>query len=290
MADITPVLSEITTFLLETLRSADPRRFAIVHRVSRTATKFIQATSLRVEDFEDPQRSKRRGGIGYFKDMVESAPQVLVPDDLTPASLDVLSAMTVALVSASESNRKLRFAEVERITDCALHFIASVTPATEKSGKSGKVNVIACENPEEDYIRDAEEHAPVDTNQLRREILEIEGTDSQIRAEAALAQIAKDEATELAALLSALKTGPGNLGPVITARIEVLEKNLVFRMKGKNAVVSTNVLRGHQPGGEGEGDDHSQGHPHDAPRAPGPRDLPQARSEEPVRLQAVGDG
>lgn len=268
--DVAPVLREITNLLLETLRSTDPRRFAIVHHVNRTATRFIQATSVRAEDFEDKDTLERKRPPLFFRDG-DTAPRVLVPEELAPTSTAVLVAMTEAITIQLQTERSHRFKEAERLAECALSFIATVMPATKVESK-GATTVIACDDPEGDYIREGQTHAPRDTNQLRREILEIEGTDSQIRAELALAKIATEEAAELSHLLSAQKGGSDHdlYGPVAD-RIALLRAKIAFRSKGENGLVSANVSRGHQPRGEGARKDHSPGDAHAAQGEAGTR-------------------
>jgi len=104
MADSSATLTEMTEFMLETLRSSDPRRFFTVHRVSRTATKFIRATSLRVEDFEEQPSVKKSV---FFKERI-LAPQVLVPEPPSATVTAVLDSMTVAIVEVLGSSRPMR--------------------------------------------------------------------------------------------------------------------------------------------------------------------------------------
>lgn len=213
------------------------------------------------------ERLQKKRGL-LFKDH-DTTPQVLVPDELAPTSTAVLVAMTEAIAQHLQTDRTHRFTEVERLAECALNFIASVMPRT----KGETVRVINCDDPEGDYIRDAEENPPRDTNQLRREILEIEGTDSQIRAELALAKIATEEAAELSHLLTAQKASGSDhelYGPVAD-RIAQLRAKIAFRSKGENGVVSANVSRGHQPRGEGARENSSSGDTHAADRAEGAR-------------------
>ena len=126
--DVNPTLNEITKLILETVASEDRRRFAVAHRVSKTAMRFSQVFSLRVEDFNDDSTSKRRrGAIGYFKDN-DHTPQVLVPERPSSATVEVLTAMSKAVVMTLGSTDPLRFSAVERILDCAHCFIAALTP------------------------------------------------------------------------------------------------------------------------------------------------------------------
>ena len=259
MVDIARALNELTVYMADLLRSPDPRRFVIIHRVSRTATKLIQVTSLRVEDFEDP--TKKRGGIGYFKE------RELAPDAAVPATLDftakvVLDSIADAISATLTSSRKQRFCEVERFACCALNFLVA---ASQPEPSKKEETEIGCEDPEAAYIREGLMHArPVDTEQLRREILEIEGTQHGILAEVALAKVAHDEAAELAHLVAALRDCSPDVEGALRARIDQLKEKIIFRTKGSNGVVSADVSRGHQPGREEARDDPPQGHPHAA--------------------------
>lgn len=303
--DLTPVLESITQLLLAALRGTDPRRFAIVHQVSKSTIKLNQVLSQRVEDFEDPHRPKR-SGIGYFKEML-STPQVAVPRDLDSSAAEVLRAMTKGLEVLLTSSRRHRFNEVERLADAALHFIGSVAaPAEKRRGARGDVAAIGCADPEGAYVADGLEddeepavrraqaaalrNGPADENQLRREILEIEGVESQILGELATAKIAREEAAELAHLLDVQKSGDPSLLAPTTVRIEQLRAKLVFRTKGQqDAVVSANVLRGHLTGSEGTRDDPSESYPHAAERAHGSRSSPEESASEALRMFPMGE-
>lgn len=216
--DFTPALEALSALMRDTIQSADPRRFVIVHHLSKTAQQLIRTVAVRVEDFGDP--NLLRPGSGFFKSYrSQHVDDVAVPETLNPEITDVLESMTRAVVVTLASERPARFSEVERMTETAQSFLAAIAPKPLEKGMKEEPgdNEIVCEDAEDGYVRHALEELraeniddprghrlvgggrrAVDENQLRREIVGIEGTKRQMEAELLQAQVAAAEAADQA--------------------------------------------------------------------------------------------
>lgn len=287
----------------DTAKSDDPRRFVIIHCLSRTAQQLHRTLAIRVEDFDDPDRIRAK--TNFIKGFSSPDRQVPVPTDLSHEAQDVLVAMTTVILVTLDKEHVTRFAEVERLTDTALAFLAAIVPPKPKKRsleEDGEEGAIGCEDPEGGYIRQMarvvgnmdlpprRRDQPGDVNELRREMIASVGTKGQMEAELLQAQIASAEAAELERLSLINRTGTYADTTAVSARIAQLKDRLELRTKGKtNAVVSTDVSRGYQLGGAGAGDDHPPGNQGHAERANGPREAPQEVAREAMGLFTMGE-
>jgi hypothetical protein len=302
--DLGTSLGALTDLMIDTVQSDDTRRFTIVHDVSRTAQQLIRSMSVRAEDFEDPQRVRASFKIPKYFDPHRE--QALVPHDLNGLHARVLEGLTHLIVATLRSEQQTRFAEVERITETARQFLVAVAPLKEPKRKNSDEDgdELICENPEAGYIRQAQAQrmaedidlpgrfeGPPDVNELRREIIEIESSSSQIAAELARAQIADAEASELEHLLGICTKGGTEVADLASARITQLKARLEFRTKGRttNEVVSTDISRGHQPRRTATGGNAPQGHPRHAERTESPRNIAHEGALEALGEFAMGN-
>jgi hypothetical protein len=312
-----PVLVAITDSIRGTLESIDPRRFVLAHSLSKTAQQFIRAVSMRVEDFGDLDRLRPKAG--FFKTL--TAPdrhEVAVPADLGRESIDVLDAMTRVILSALDGGRPNRFAQVERLTETAQAFVTAIAPLRVKRPKSSRLHDehedaeggIVCGDPEAGYVQHAMAQiaaediddpegnpivrrrlpdGPEDVNQLRRDVIAIKGTRSQMEAELLQAQIAAAEASELEHLTRIQATGGHRLSSTLP-RMEQLKARLALRTKGAtNAMVSADISRGHQPGRAATGNHDLAGDQSHVQREDGPREAPGEGAGELLGVNAVGE-
>ncbi len=302
-ADFAPAIVALTTLMKDTAKSDDPRRFVIIHCLSRTAQQLHRTLAIRVEDFDDPDRIRAK--TNFIKGFSSPDRQVPVPGDLGSEAQDVLEAMTRVILVTLEKDHATRFAEVERLTDTALAFLAAIVPPKPKKRSlegDDEEGGIGCEDPEGMYVRQMARvvgnmdlpprrlDRPGDVNELRREMIAVEGTKGQMEAELFQAQIASAEAAELERLSLINRNGAYGEVLAVSERIAQLKDRLVLRTKGStNAVVSSDVSRGHQLGGEGAGDNHPAGDQGYAERADGAREAPQEVTREAVGMFAMGE-
>lgn len=309
--DLDPALTSLTTLMRATIESADARRFAIVHKLSKTVQQLMRTVAVRVEDFEDPHRARATPSF-FKKGFSQSDLSVAVPETLSPEVDDVLQAITRAIASTLGSDRRRRFAEVERMTETAQAFLAAIAPEPLKKERDDHDAIVCGAFPEEtpiqeevaqmmaDDIWDHDGNPLVggrrpaagglpDVNELRRDIITIEGSKVQMEAELLQAQVASAEAAELEHLTAVCRQAGTELSLLASNRITVLKARLELRTKGKtHAVVPTDVSRGHQSGGDAAGSDDSTGHPRHAERTGRPGNSTQEGAFATVGLGAMG--
>lgn len=256
-------LKSLTAVLVELIRSDEPDRFLRAEQISKTAQAFIQASTKRVQDFENELSimGGRGGNVRIRKRYDLAEDQGLVPKDLTDAQGMVIAAFENVMISALEGEKRSRFSEVERQSGLTSDFIDSFAPKKEelKRKRVGGRFLDAHDHQYahgvgmEDDMMPGDYRRIGDHEQNQRDYLETKAIAQGVEDERKKAEIAANEVRELRELRSLyremkedahLKEFEGNsfnlVVPddpqieIIKTRIKHIQQNMARRVETKD--------------------------------------------------------
>lgn len=202
-----------------------------------------------------------------------------VPANARDDVKEALSAITKVITNAVGSDRADRFAEVERLSKVAQSLCRAVATRVEDFDDEQGVGMNIYQNDAVAYAEGRIRRnrrgqlinevayniggnvGPNDADEVRRQLLETEGVRNRIEAEKDLAELRLTKTRELHYLVQPINPYGGTLAstdPGLKRRVEVLKDELVngnlhLQRGDEDEVVHPELPRGHQPGGEGQG-------------------------------------
>jgi len=234
--DVKATLDALTIVILNTLKSNRSDRFAEAERLTRNAQQILKGVSKRVESFVQ-KGSLQLAGVGTDTTGINATNTIVTYTPIT-ASTTMGNGFTM-------SGDIQLTADVEPVTGGRM---------THNEYEEGRGLVVGGGGG-----------GYVDTASVRRDKVEIEGTQLQMAAEQSAAAIATSEAQELALVQGLIKEG-GPDTQIQEARAAQLLSNMKARaaMTGDaNEVVHSDVSRGHTTGSSEQVGDQSESVQHD---------------------------
>lgn len=204
-----------------------------------------------------------------------------------------IEAMTALAMSVLTTTRRTRFSEAARICELGQGVLKATSRRVADMGKTklGNISVAEDDMDEESTYGQIQYNVagqlvdqyrrPTDENQIIRDaLLSLSKASTEQQK---LAGIAESEATELRSLVTLL----GSANEADRQTIETRVKRLMQNMEMRNAVVPSDVSRGHSTGVEGHDDDPSSNGA-DANGGPGDGSAPGQGHQARVGEAAVG--